>query len=39
MTLEAPPLLSTKLQAPALRRELVRRGSLVNRLREGGMRG
>jgi LuxR family transcriptional regulator, maltose regulon positive regulatory protein len=30
-----PPLLATKLQAPAVRRELVGRGSLVNRLREG----
>src|SRR4051794_28992752 len=30
-----PPLLATKLQAPAVRRELVGRGGLVNRLREG----
>src|SRR3954452_20583573 len=30
-----PPLLATKLQAPAVRRELVGRGSLVNRLRQG----
>jgi ATP/maltotriose-dependent transcriptional regulator MalT len=38
MMLEAPPLLSTKLQAPAVRRELVGRGSLVNSLREGASR-
>jgi len=32
---EAPPLLATKLQAPAVRRELVGRGTLVRRLHEG----
>src|SRR3954447_19041023 len=32
---EAPPLLATKLQAPAVRRELVGRGALVRRLHEG----
>ena len=35
MSVQSPPLLSTKLQAPAVRRELVGRGSLVNRLHEG----
>ena len=35
MTAEAPPLLATKLQAPAVRRELVARGSLINQLRDG----
>lgn len=35
MSVDSPPLLSTKLQAPAVRRELVGRGSLVNQLRDG----
>jgi LuxR family maltose regulon positive regulatory protein len=35
VTAEAPPLLATKLQAPAVRRELVARGSLINQLRQG----
>src|SRR3954467_8706431 len=32
---ETPLLLATKLQAPAVRRELVGRGALVRRLHEG----